>query len=164
VQPWVAHVALVITFTVGAAIGLALGPAGLRDRMPEPARSALGPVSADRIEQHAALEQALDAELDRLRATGVSGVAVEEYGNARRAEPAWVELRQAIDEQRRWRAARLALALAWCVGVAGVSTAVIHRRARAGRSADEAWHWARHAASLAAGFVTLLLVGYAVHP
>jgi len=160
----VTHLALVITFTIGAAVGLALGPADLRDRLPEPARSALGPTPTDLAEQRERLQHDLDDELDRLRQTGVSAVALDEYTARRHADDNWQALTQQIAQARSGRSIRLGVAMLWCLAVIVVSTAVIHRRAGIEKPADEAWHWARHAAAFAAGFLTLLYVGYFVNP
>lgn len=155
---------MLITFTVGAALGLALGPAGGRFALPEPMRSALGPVPTHLVEQREAVDRRAEELAALLTATGVSSVAIDER-LAEAAERAGLDRLDAEwAEARRSRELRLALAALWAMGVMGFASAVIVRANHASRRADELWHWARHAGALALGFVALLWLGYYVNP
>ncbi|MEM0913705.1 MAG: hypothetical protein AAGK09_03755 [Planctomycetota bacterium] len=143
---------LLLTFTLGAALGLILSPLGLNDRLPEPLRSALRPVPAELAARRDALQADLDQRLVALRATGVSGIALDEHADERRAQPDWQQLTNEIDATRAARSLRLLAAAAWCLAVMIACTVIIHRRRAARRSVDDVWQWARHTAAVALGF------------
>ncbi|MEO0587451.1 MAG: hypothetical protein AAF078_07420 [Planctomycetota bacterium] len=161
---WLSHAALLITFTVGAALGLALGPAGGRHAMSEPMRSALGPVPADLAAQRDAFDRQADELAAALRATGVSDVAIDEALSEAAHRTRLAELDAAWAKARGARELRLTLAALWALGVVVFASAMIVRTEHAGRRADEVWHWGRHAGALALGFVALIWLGYYVNP
>ncbi|MEM1209286.1 MAG: hypothetical protein AAGI54_08460 [Planctomycetota bacterium] len=152
----VTRLALLVTFCLGAALGLVLSPLGLNDRLPEPLRSALRPVPADLAERRAAQQADLDAELAKLRQAGVSRVASDELIAEHQSRPDWQQLTQDINATRTARFWRLTAAAAWCVAALLACTVIIHRRRAADRPVDEMWHWARHTAALALGFIAVI--------
>ncbi|MEO0964159.1 MAG: hypothetical protein AAFY08_03480 [Planctomycetota bacterium] len=158
----VTQLALLVTFCLGAALGLILSPLGLNDRLPEPLRSALRPVPADLAERRATQQADLDAELAKLRDAGVSRVASDELIAEHQSRPDWQQLTQDINATRTARFWRLTAAAAWCVAVLLACTVIIHRRRAADRPVDEMWHWGRHTAALALGFAATLGLSHAL--
>lgn len=160
VHRFITRLALAVTFAIGAAIGLIVGPLGFNDRLPEPLRSALLPYPADLAAQRAEQQANLDTQLANLRASHVSGVAFDELIAEYHARPDWQQLTDEIDATRTARTWRLLAAAAWCAAVLIACTIVIRRRRAAARPVDDAWHWARHTAALALGFCAAICATY----